>query len=236
MAEKAPLLNLADVACLVLFVKVEVPLSNELNYPAHHVVKRHWLRRVADVVRLNGRVKGLASTSRRYSRSNCSSRPTGLLRPVNSRRRGNALSNVERRLGVSSARASLSKKSSPMSTAYGNAGAPVPATSWPGSAPARPRTAPRPPARTVHRPGRSGRHGTLGGTAAAGRVAQHWHPLASCPSRPSLVIMVLWREHMITRRPYSRTTTRQARQLKIRKTPMRQPDGLKNKLSWREGC
>ena len=31
---------------------------------------------------------------------------------------------------------------------------------------------------------------------------------ASCSSRPSLVIMACWREHMIMRRPYSRTPTR----------------------------
>lgn len=32
-------------------------------------------------------------------------------------------------------------------------------------------------------------------------------PGRSCPSRPSLVIMLLWREHVIMRRPYSRTSS-----------------------------
>ena len=72
-------------------------------------------------------------------------------------------------------------------------------------APARPRTAPHRPAPTAHPPGRSGRHGNRAGTATARRAARHRrHLLASCPSRPSFVIGVLWREHMITRRPYSR--------------------------------
>src|SRR5690242_13393367 len=35
---------------------------------------------------------------------------------------------------------------------------------------------------------------------------------------------------MITRRPYSRTATRRAHQLKIRQAPRRKPDRLKNKL------
>jgi hypothetical protein len=42
--------------------------------------------------------------------------------------------------------------------------------------------------------------------------------------------MVLWREHMIMRRPYTRTTTRRAHRLKIREAPRRQPGRLKNKL------
>ena len=102
-----------------------------------------------------------------------------------------------------------SGRGSPRHTARrDHAGAPGPATAPPGPAPARPRTAPHPPARTSHPCGRSGRHETPAGTATARRLAPRAHPLASCPSRPSLVIMVLWREHMIMRRPYSRTATR----------------------------
>ena len=39
-------------------------------------------------------------------------------------------------------------------------------------------------------------------------TARHQHLLASCPSRPSFVIFVLWREQMITRRPHLLTATR----------------------------
>src|ERR1035438_7842887 len=45
--------------------------------------------------------------------------------------------------------------------------------------------------------------------------------------------MVLWREHMIMRRPYSRTATRRARPYKISKLPDPQPSRLNDKLGRR---
>src|SRR5262249_29195719 len=86
-------------------------------------------------------------------------------------------------------------------------------------------------ARTTHRRGRSGRHENPAGTPPARHVARHRQPLASCPSRPSFVIFVLWREQMITRRPHSHTATRRARPVQHPRSTRRQPGRLNGKLN-----
>jgi hypothetical protein len=62
------------------------------------------------------------------------------------------------------------------------------------------------------------------------RVARHRNLLASCPSRPSLVIFVLWREHMITRRPAHPRRHAGHTGRKIHEPPEPQPGRLNDKV------
>ena len=139
-------------------VEVEVALGDQARELIHHIRQRDGSLRIADVRALEHRTGQAASTSTRYSRSNCSSRPAGSCRPVNSLSRGNASAKVDVRFCVSSLRH----------------GGPLLVRSGAHSGPRAPVAAPRPAPKPFRAARPEARHPQAARHPEVGRFATPW--------------------------------------------------------------